>query len=81
MMRPRRARIIFGHGPAGHPVGPGEVGVDDPRPGLLLHGQQELIGVDAGVGDQDLDRPELLLHPGEGGVDLRSEVTSQRTER
>ena len=43
-----------------------------PRPGVLFHRQEQLVGVDPGVGDEDLHRAELLLDLGEGGVDLVS---------
>ena len=46
-----------------------EVGVDDVGEVLLRHPQQQRVARDARVGDDDLDRSELLLDLGEGRID------------
>ncbi len=61
------------HGPeptAHHPVDTRQVGVEDLVPRLLAHAQQEHVLGDPGVGDEDLDGAEGLLHGRERRLDL-----------
>ena len=70
MMRPQRARIILLTRPLGDAEPAGEVGVEHAGEVVVGHAQHEHVGGDAGVGHEDLDRAELGLDRGEGGLDL-----------
>ena len=59
----------LGAGPLGHPVGGGEVRVEDLGEVLLLHAHQQPVAGDPGVADQHLDRALVLLDLGERAVD------------
>ena len=68
-MRPQRPRSILVRGPLGAAARAGEVGVEHPGELLLAHPHQQRVVGDAGVGDEHLDRAELVLDRGERGVD------------
>src|SRR5262249_2761356 len=60
--------------------GPGEVRVEHPGELLLAHPHEQRVVGDAGVRDEDLNRTQLVLHRGEGGVNrsLVGDVTADR---
>ena len=64
MIRPQRARIIFGHDPLGEPPGGGEVGGEHGLEVVLGHADEQAVAGDAGVGHEHLDGAELLLDRG-----------------
>jgi hypothetical protein len=55
--------------PAGRPKGGGEVGVDDPLPGIVAELRREAVVADAGVVDENEHAAVLLFEGGEDGVE------------
>ena len=77
MMRPRLSRSMPRDGALGHPVGAGQVGVEDGgEVSSFIIAQQRVLG-DAGVGDQHLDRALLGLDLPKAASTSAMLVTSQ----